>query len=194
MELNFTALLSAFLVLFAIIDISGLVPIVIGLKSQGREISPGKAAIYSLAIMLAFYFIGDWILSLFGVDVQSFAVAGSLVIFVVALEMTFGLEIFKNDNPGGSATLVPLVFPLIAGPGVFTAILSLRAEFNTLTILVALIINISIVYIVLKKLHLIERFLGAGGVYILRKFFGIILLAVSVKLFTSNITALIESF
>lgn len=194
MDFSFTALLSVFLVLFAIIDIFGSVPIFLGLKSKNRSINAEKAALYSSVIILTFYFVGDWILSLFGIDVQSFAVAGALVIFVVAIEMTFGIEIFKNDGPDGSATIVPVVFPLIAGPGVFTALLSLRAEYNTLTILIGLFLNIALIYLVLKKIDLIERFFGVGGIYVMRKFFGIILMAISVKLFASNITALLESF
>lgn len=193
MDFSLTALFSVFLVLFAIIDIFGSVPIFLGLKSKSKTINAEKAAIYSFIILLVFYFVGDWILSLFGVDVQSFAIAGALVIFVVAIEMTFGIEIFKMDSPDGSATIVPVVFPLIAGPGAFTALLSLRAEYNTLTILIGLFLNIAVVYLVLKKVDLVERIFGVGGVYVLRKFFGIILLAISVKLFTSNITALLES-
>lgn len=194
MDFSLTALFSAFLVLFAIIDIFGSVPIFLGLKSKNKSINAEKAAVYSFIILLAFYFVGDWVLGLFGVDIRSFAVAGALVIFVVAIEMTFGVEIFKIDSPDGSATLVPVVFPLIAGPGAFTALLSLRAEYDNLTILLALTLNILLVWIVLKKINWVERIFGVGGVYVLRKFFGIILLAISVKLFASNITALLESF
>lgn len=194
MDFNITALLSVFLVLFAIIDIFGSVPIFLGLKSKNRDIHAEKAAIYSSIILLVFFFVGDWILSLFGIDVQSFAVAGALVIFVVAIEMTFGVEIFKNDGPDKSATLVPVVFPLIAGPGAFTALLSLRAEYDTLTIILGLFMNIAIIYLVLKKVDMIERIFGVGGIYVMRKFFGIILMAISVKLFASNITALLDSF
>ncbi len=194
MDFNITALFSAFLVLFAVIDIVGSIPVIIGLKSKNRQVDPEKAALYSIIIMLIFYFVGDWVLGLFGVDKSSFAVAGSLVIFVVAIELTFGIEIFKHDGPGENATIVPVVFPLIAGPGVFTTLLSIRAEYNTLTILLALLLNTIIVYLVLKKVHVIEKFFGAGGIYVLRKFFGVILLAIAVKLFAGNITALLESF
>lgn len=191
---DFQEIASAFVVLFAVIDIAGLIPIIIDLKNKGNEINAGKAAIYSLFTFLAFFFMGDMILKLFGVDISSFAVAGSLVIFVMASEMIFGLEIFKQDGPTGSATIVPLVFPLIAGAGSFTALLSLRAEYNVMSILIALIMNIIVVYVVIKYVGFIEKLIGRGGVYVLRKFFGIILLAISVKLFTSNLTILIASF
>ncbi len=188
---NFQELASAFIVLFAIIDISGSLPIFVDLQNKKRTFSAEKASIYSFIILMVFFFVGDWILSLFNVDVSSFAVAGSLVIFVVAIEMTFGIEIFKLDSPGGSVTLVPIIFPLIAGPGAFTTLLSLKAEYNSLNIILALMLNLIIVYVVLKNVKLVERLVGAGGIYVLRKFFGIILLAISVKLFMSNITHLL---
>ncbi|GHS90757.1 UPF0056 inner membrane protein [Bacteroidia bacterium] len=182
---------SAFLVLFAIIDISGSLPIFVDLQNKNRTFSAEKASIYSFLILLAFFFVGDWILSLFNVDVSSFAVAGSLVILVIAIEMTFGVEIFKLDSPGSSVTLVPIIFPLIAGPGAFTTLLSLKAEYASTNIIIGLILNLIIVYIVLKNVNLIEKLIGAGGIYVLRKFFGIILLAISVKLFMGNITYLL---
>lgn len=188
---NFKEIGSAFLVLFAIIDISGSLPIFVDLQNKNRTFSAEKASIYSFLILLAFFFVGDWILSLFNVDVSSFAVAGSLVIFVVAIEMTFGVEIFKLDSPGSNVTLVPIIFPLIAGPGAFTTLLSLKAEYASTNIVIGLILNLIIVYIVLKNVNLIEKLIGAGGIYVLRKFFGIILLAISVKLFMGNITYLL---
>jgi multiple antibiotic resistance protein len=188
---NFKEIASTFIVLFAIIDIFGSLPIFVDLQNKNRPFSAEKASVYSLLILLAFFFVGDWILSLFNVDVSSFAVAGSLVIFVVAIEMTFGIEIFKLDSPGGSVTLVPIIFPLIAGPGAFTTLLSLKAEYFSTNIIVGLILNLIIVYIVLKNVNLVERLIGAGGIYVLRKFFGIILLAIAVKLFMSNITFLL---
>ncbi len=187
---NITQLLSAFIVLFAIIDVTGSIPIFLGLRDKKQSYSAEKAAFWSLITLVAFFFVGDWILRLFNVDVNSFAVAGALVIFVVAIEMTFGIEVFKLDGPSGSATLVPIIFPLIAGPGAFTTLLSLKAEYSSLNILIALLLNIIIVYIVLKKVNWVEKLLGAGGVYVMRKFFGIILLAISVKLFASNIAFL----
>ncbi|MDR1368697.1 MAG: MarC family protein [Dysgonamonadaceae bacterium] len=188
---NFKEMASAFIVLFAIIDISGSLPIFVDLQNKNRTFSAEKASIYSFLILLAFFFVGDWILSLFNVDISSFAVAGSLVIFVVAIEMTFGVEIFKLDSPGGSVTLVPIIFPLIAGPGAFTTLLSLKAEYGSLNITIGLTINMIIVYLVLKNVGLVKKMFGDGGIYVLRKFFGIILLAISVKLFMSNITHLL---
>ena len=187
---SITQTLSAFIVLFAIIDVSGSIPIFLGLRDKKKAYSAEKAAFWSLVILIAFFFIGDWILKLFNVDVNSFAVAGALVIFVIAIEMTFGVEVFKLDGPSNSATLIPIIFPLIAGPGAFTTLLSLKAEYSSLNILIALLLNIIIVYIVLKKVHWVEQLLGSGGVYVMRKFFGIILLAISVKLFASNIASL----
>ncbi len=188
---NFKEMASAFIVLFAIIDISGSLPIFVDLQNKNRTFSAEKASIYSFLILLGFFFVGDWILSLFNVDVSSFAVAGALVIFVVAIEMTFGVEIFKLDSPGGSVTLVPIIFPLIAGPGAFTTLLSLKAEYGSLNIIIGLILNLIIVYLVLKNVGLVKKLFGDGGIYVLRKFFGIILLAISVKLFMNNITHLL---
>lgn len=193
MILNLTHILSAFVVLFALIDILGSVPIFLNFTRDGRKVEPLKAAIYSFIIMTAFLFVGQWILKLFNIDVSSFAVAGALVIFIISVEMVFGIEIFRNDAPGGSATLVPIVFPLIAGPGTFTALLSMRAEFSDPEIIIALFANMIIVFLVLRYLKIVQRIVGIGGVYVMRKFFGIILMALSVKLFTSNITILWDS-
>ena len=192
MELNFDfkQIISAFMVLFAIIDITGSLPIILGLKADGKNIESLKAALYSLIIYLVFLFVGDGILGLFGVDISSFAVAGSLVILVLAIEMILGVELFKNDGPGGNVTIVPIIFPLIAGAGGLTTILSLRAEYAVENIIVALIANMLIVWFVLAKSHLAAKLLGEGGIYILRKFFGIILLAIAIKLFVSNIVVL----
>lgn len=189
---NLKEFVSAFVVLFAIIDITGSVPIVLSLKGKGATVSPMRASAYSWILLLGFLFAGEVILKLFGVDIQSFAVAGSLIIFVMAIEMILGIDIFRFEVGSGTTTIVPLVFPLIAGAGSFTALISLRAEYNILNILLALSANMVVVYFVLRSLSTIERFLGKGGVYILRKFFGIILLAISVKLFTSNIALIIN--
>lgn len=189
---DITQTISAFVVLFALIDVLGSVPIFLNFQKNNQDVNPLQAAIYSFIILVAFLFVGDWILRLFNVDVSSFAVAGALVIFIISIEMIFGIEIFKNDAPGGSSTLVPIVFPLIAGPGTFTALLSMRAEYNVIDIIIAVLLNMIIVYLVLKNLSLVKRIVGVGGVYVMRKFFGIILMAISVKLFTSNITTLID--
>ena len=191
--INIKEIVSAFMVLFAVIDITGSIPIIIQIQEKGNAISAWKAAVISLIVLVAFLFIGEMVLSLFNVDISSFAVAGALVIFVLACEMIFGIEIFKNDGPPGSATIVPLVFPLIAGAGTLTTLISLRAEYQTTNIMLAVLLNIVIIYFVIKKVSIVERIFGKGGVYLLRKVFGIILLAIAVKLFTSNLATLIET-
>lgn len=194
MVLEIAHILSAFIVLFALIDILGSVPLFLNFTSKGETINPTQAAIYSFVIMTAFLFVGDWVLKLFNVDVESFAVAGALVIFIISVEMIFGIEVFKNDSPNSkSATLVPIVFPLIAGPGTFTALLSMRSEYSAPEIIIALFLNMVVVFLVLKNLDIVKRLIGAGGVYMLRKFFGIILMALAVKLFTANISSLLEN-
>lgn len=191
---EFQEMLSAFIVLFAVIDIIGAIPIVLDLKQKGRSVNPMKATLIAFALLLAFFFAGDMILRLFQVDIASFAVAGAFILFMMALEMILDVEIFKNLGPIKEATLVPLVFPLLAGAGSFTTLLSLRAEYSTLNILIGLTLNMVWVFIVLKMTDRVERLLGKGGIYIIRKFFGIILLAIAARLFTANITSLIEQF
>lgn len=190
-ELNLQEFLSAFIVLFAIIDIIGSVPIIINLKQRERPISELKATLISYGLMLAFFLAGDLLLKLFHVDITSFAVAGGIIIFCVALEMILDIEIFKNNGPIKEATLVPLVFPLLAGPGAFTTLLSLKAEFSSINIILGLTVNMMWVYFVLKMTDKVQKVLGEGGIFIVRKFFGVILLAISVKLITSNISQLI---
>ena len=153
-----------------------------------------KATLIAFALLLGFFYAGDMMLRLFQVDIASFAVAGAFVIFMMSLEMILDVEIFKNTGPIKEATLVPLVFPLLAGAGAFTTLLSLRAEYAPINIVLALTLNMVWVFIVLKLTDVIERFLGKGGIYVIRKFFGIILLAISARLFTANITSLIEQF
>lgn len=190
MGFNLTHIVSAFVVLFALIDTVGGIPIFVACQ-KNNEINATKAAVYSFVIMAGFLFVGNWILDLFGVSVEAFAIAGSLVLFFISVEMIFGIEIFKNENTGGvSATLVPIVFPLIAGPGTLTILVSMRAEYAVTEILIALLANMVIVYFVLKYLNVVKKIVGVGGIFILRKFFGIILMALSVKLFTSNIEAM----
>ncbi|MBE6229857.1 MAG: MarC family protein [Bacteroidales bacterium] len=190
MNFSIKEIVSAFMVLFAIIDITGSIPIIIDIKSKGGKVKPLFAAIGSLILFIIFLIAGDGLLALFGVNIESFAVAGSIVIFVLALEMILGVELMKNDGPGGSATLVPIIFPLIAGAGTLTTLLSLRAEYAFQNIIVAIVLNMIVVYFVLNKLEYIEKFLGKGTIYVLRKFFGIILLAISIKLFATNIASL----
>lgn len=184
---------SAFVVLFAVIDITGSIPVILTLKKRGKKINAAKAALLALIMFFIFFFVGEAFLNLFNVDISSFAVAGSFIIFIVALEMILDIEIFK-DTPDApkDATSVPVVFPLIAGAGALTTLLSIRAQYNDINILLAVICNMVIVYLVLKLTKRIERMLGAGFIYMLQKFFGIILLAISVKLFTTNITFLVE--
>ncbi|MDH8702715.1 multiple antibiotic resistance protein [Dysgonomonadaceae bacterium PH5-43] len=192
-SLNVQEIFSAFIVLFAIIDVTGSLPIFIDLKEKEKTYSSFKASFFSFLILLAFFFVGEGVLKLFGVDVSSFAVAGAIVLFVIGCEMIFGIEIFKSDGPSNNATIVPIIFPLLAGPGAFTALLSLKAEYNSINIIIALLINMFIVYLVLRNVNFVQKKIGAGGIYVLRKFFGIILLAISVKLFVSNIASLLGS-
>lgn len=192
--LDFQQFLSAFIVLFAVIDIIGSIPIILDLKQKGRSVNALKATLIAFALLLGFFYAGDMMLRLFQVDIASFAVAGTFVIFLMSLEMILDIEIFKNTGPIKEATLVPLVFPLLAGAGAFTTLLSLRAEYAPINIVLALILNMVWVFIVMKLTDRIERLLGKGGIYVIRKFFGIILLAISARLFTANITSLIEQF
>lgn len=178
--------------MFAVIDILGSVPIIIGMKEKKKSFNPLNAAVISFAILVAFLFLGQAMLGLFGVDISSFAVAGALVLLVLAIEMIFGIQIFKDDGPTDSATIVPIVFPLIAGAASFTTLLSLRAEYNVLNIIIALFLNIVVVYFVLSNLDLISRKIGKSGIYVMRKFFGIILLAIAVKLIVSNLHSLLS--
>ena len=187
---NWQQMISAFIVLFAVIDIIGSIPIIINLKEKGKDVNATKATVISFALLIGFFYAGDMMLKLFHVDIESFAVAGAFVIFLMSLEMILGIE---NQGPIKEATLVPLVFPLLAGAGAFTTLLSLRAEYASVNIIIALILNMLWVYFVVSMTGRVERFLGKGGIYIIRKFFGIILLAISVRLFTANITLLIEA-
>ena len=189
---NIQELISAFIVLFAVIDIIGAIPIILTLKQNGRSVNATKATSISFVLLIGFFYVGDMMLRLFQVDIASFAIAGAFVIFLMSLEMILDVEIFKNQGPIKEATLVPLVFPLLAGAGAFTTLLSLRSEYASINIIVALVLNMAWVYVVLKMTGRIERILGKGGIYVIRKFFGIILLAISARLFTANLTLLIE--
>ncbi len=192
-QLDLQQIVSAFIVLFAVIDIFGSTPIIINLKKQGRPVGAWKASSLSGALLLGFFFAGDAMLRLFSVDISSFAVAGALVIFLMALEMILDITIFKNQGPIKEATLVPVVFPLIAGAGSFTTLLSLKAEFHSVNIITALVLNMVCVYIVIRATDWVERKISASFIYLLRKFFGIILLAISVRLFTANFMSLIHN-
>jgi len=192
MQISFIEITSAFMVLFAIIDILGAIPIILSLKKKSaNKLNSLSATLVALGILILFLFTGEGVLKLFSVDIQSFAVAGSIVIFIFAIEMILDIEIFRNHGPKGSTSIVPLAFPLIAGPGSFTTLISLRAEYSTPSIIIALVLNLAFVYLVLRSTDKIEKIIGEGGIYILRKFFGIILLAIAVKLFTTNLSSLI---
>lgn len=187
---NSIELFKASTVLFAVIDIVGSIPIIIKIKEKAGEIHALYASIVAMCIMIGFLILGESILALFGVNVESFAVAGSLILFAMSLEMILGIHLFKDTSSGKTASIVPLAFPIIAGAGSMTTIISLRAEFEAINIVLAIMINIMIVYIVLKLTKRLEILLGEGGIAILKKVFGIILLAIAVKLFTTNIKAL----
>lgn len=191
MQLNFKEIFTAFMVLFAVIDIVGNIPIVIDLRKKVGHIQSGKASIIAGCIMTVFLFIGKSILNLIGIDVNSFAVAGAFILFFIALEMILGITLYKQEetNPM-TASIFPLAFPLMAGPGSLTTLLSLRAEFRVENIIIAIILNVIFIFIVLKTSYRIERFLGPNGINIIRKVFGVILLAIAVKLFAHNIKAL----
>lgn len=183
--------ISSFIIMFMVIDMVGLTPIIIDMRTKGREINAEKAAIWSLAMFLAFLFLGSSILRLFHVDIYSFAIGGSIVLFLMAVEMVLDVEIFRNNGPAGSSTMVPLVFPLIAGAGSFTTLLSLQSLYGLVNILIGLLMNIVIVYLVLRNVYFLERILGKSGVYVTRKFFGVMLLAVSIKMFLDNLVLFI---
>jgi len=188
MQLNFKEILTAFMVLFAVIDIIGNIPIVIDLRKKVGHIQSEKASLIAGAILILFLFLGQSILKLIGIDVNSFAIAGSFILFFIALEMILGITLYKQDDSNPmTASVFPLAFPLIAGPGSLTTLLSLRAEFALENIIVAVILNVIVIYIVLKTSARIERFIGQNGINIIRKVFGVILLAIAVKLFTHNI-------
>lgn len=193
MNFNIKEIFTAFMVLFAVIDIIGNIPIIIDLRKKSGHIQSEKASIIAGFIMVIFLFLGQSLLSLIGIDVNSFAVAGAFVLFFIALEMVLGITLYKDDsgtNASLTAAVFPIAFPLIAGPGSLTTLLSLRAEFAIQNIIVAVILNVIFLYIVLKTSSRIERLLGAGGIQIIRKVFGVILLAISVKLFAQNIKML----
>ncbi len=193
MGLNFKEIFTAFMVLFAVIDIIGNIPIIIDLRKKAGHIQSEKAALIAGAIMILFLFLGKSILNLIGIDVHSFAVAGSFILFFIALEMILGITLYKDDDEDTlTASVFPLAFPLIAGPGSLTTLLSLRAEFDIKNIIVAVILNVIFIYIVLKTSARIERFIGNNGIKIIRKVFGVILLAIAVKLFTTNIQGLLH--
>jgi|TARA_B110000285_G_C14737672_1_gene429371 multiple antibiotic resistance protein len=192
MNFNFKEVLTAFMVLFAVIDIVGNIPIIIDLRKKAGHIQSEKASVIAGVIMIIFLFLGDSILKLIGIDVHSFAVAGAFILFFIALEMILGITLYKQEEGTSmNASVFPLAFPLIAGPGSLTTLLSLKSEFHTENIIIAVIVNVIVIFIVLKTSNRIERFIGQNGIDIIRKVFGVVLLAIAVKLFTSNIKFLL---
>ena len=193
LQLSFKEIFTAFMVLFAVIDVVGNIPLIIDLRKKVGHIQSEKASIISGIIMIVFLFLGQSILNLIGIDVNSFAVAGAFILFFLALEMILGITLYKEEeNNSMTASVFPLAFPLIAGPGSLTTLLSIRAEFRIENIIIAVVLNVIVIYIVLKTSKKIERMIGSNGINIIRKIFGVILLAIAVKLFTSNITELLS--
>ncbi len=186
MELNLRYILTVTTILFAVIDVVGSIPVLLEVKNRVGHIKSAQATLVSMVIMIGFLFLGETLLSFLGVDIQSFAIAGSLVIFFLALEMILGIRLYKDEIPS-TASIVPVAFPLLAGTGTMTTLLSLRAEYDIPTIIIGIILNLFIVYIVLRNLHRVEKLLGTAGISILRKIFGIVLLAIAIKLFRTNV-------
>lgn len=192
MNFSLDELLTVTFTLFAVIDILGSIPLLITLKSKMGRIQELKATLISGALMLLFLFVGEKFLNILGVDVRSFAVGGSIVIFILGLEMVLGIEFFKGSGDAKSGTLVPIAFPLIAGSGTLTTIISLKANYQTFTVALAIGVNLVFVFIVLKSLNRIEKLIGANGLLAIRKFFGVVLLAIAVKIFATNASGLIK--
>jgi len=189
MLLDFKEIVTVSMVLFAVIDIVGTIPIIVDLRTRHGHIESEKASAVAGIIMIVFLFIGEEFLKLIGIDVHSFAVAGSFVLFFLALEMILGIRIYKDEG-SNSASIVPLAFPLIAGAGTMTTLLSLRSQFDTINIVIAILLNIILVYVVLRSSAKIEKMLGKNGLGVIRKTFGVVLLAIAVKLFAANVKGL----
>ncbi|MCH1575820.1 MAG: MarC family protein [Flavobacteriales bacterium] len=193
MAFDWTELLKSGMVMFAVIDIVGSIPFLLDIKRKAGDIHPERASLVALGIMLAFLFLGEGVINFLGIDVNSFAVAGSMVMFFMALEMILGITLFKQSPQSmKTATIVPVAFPLIAGAGSMTSIISLRAEYAAVNIALAILVNMALVYFVLRMTGRIERLLGEGGIAVLQKVFGIILLAIAVKLFSANAAMLFQ--
>lgn len=191
-SLSLNEILTATLVLFAVIDVIGSIPVILDIKSKAGHIDPRQATIVSALIMFSFLFVGNQILLMIGIDVASFSIAGSIVIFMIGMEMVLNRNIFNSKGQAKASTIVPIAFPLIAGAGTLTTLLSLRAEYQMINLIIALLINIGFIYIVLLYIPKIEKFLGEGSIVILRTVFGIILLSIAIKLFSSNVGLLFK--
>ncbi|MCQ2236697.1 MAG: MarC family protein [Bacteroidales bacterium] len=183
-------ILSASIILFVVIDMIGSLPVVVAIRGKGIEVSPWKCVSVAFVLLMGFMFLGQGLLNLFNVDINSFAVAGAVVLFIIGLEMVLGTDFFKQDAPD-AASIVPIAFPLMAGPGTFTTLLTLRAEYSDVNIFIAVVLNMIFAYIVLRSSRFLERLMGSGGIYVVKKFFGVILLAISVKLFATNLAILL---
>lgn len=184
---NISEIFTVSFALFAVIDMLGSIPVLLGLKKKMGDISAVQATAVSGALMLLFFFVGEQVLNFMGLDIHSFAIAGSIVIFVLGLEMVLGLEIFRSEKDNKSGNVVPIAFPLIAGSGTLTTIMSLKSSYHATNILIAIFVNLIFVFITLKSLNLLERLLGHSGILVVRKFFGVILLAIAVKMFRANL-------
>ncbi len=186
-KVDFSQIITVTFTLFAVIDVLGSLPVIISIKKKMGDINALQATLVSGGLMLLFFFIGEQMLEFMGLDIKSFAIAGSIVIFILGLEMILGLEFFKADADARSSTLVPVAFPLIAGSGTLTTVMSLKAAYQSYNILIAILINLIIIYITLRSVNFLERILGPSGISVVRKFFGVILLAIAVKIFRNNI-------
>ncbi|MGN6568338.1 MAG: MarC family protein [Flavipsychrobacter sp.] len=184
---NFSEIITLTFTLFAVIDVLGSIPVILSLRKRMGEINAWLATLVSGALMLAFFFIGEQMLNFMGLDIHSFAIAGSIVIFILGLEMVLGWEFFRSENDLKTGAVVPIAFPIIAGSGTLTTIMSLKAEYNPYNILAAILINLVFIYLTLRSMDLLERLLGPSGISVVRKFFGVILLAIAVKIFRANI-------
>jgi multiple antibiotic resistance protein len=185
-KIDISQIVTVSFTLFAVIDVLGSLPVIIGIKKKMGDINALQATLVSGGLMLLFFFVGERMLRFMGLDIKSFAIAGSIVIFILGLEMVLGLEFFKPDKDAKSGTLVPIAFPLIAGSGTLTTVMSLKAAYQHYNILIAIFINLIIIYITLRSINLLERLLGPSGIFVIRKFFGVILIAIAVKIFMSN--------
>jgi len=186
-EIMLSEIITVFITLFAVIDILGSIPVLIGLKKKMGEINSLQATLVSGGLMLAFFFAGGEMLNFMGLDISSFAIAGSIIIFFLGMEMIMGLEFFKTESGSKSGSIVPIAFPLIAGSGTLTTIMSLKASYHYYNILIGIVINLVIIFICLRSLNLIEKLLGPSGIMVVRKFFGVILIAIAVKIFKQNV-------
>lgn len=187
-DIRFRDIVTLTFTLFAVIDVLGSIPVIISLKKRMGDISATQATLVSGGLMLLFFFIGEQMLNFMGLDIHSFAIAGSIVIFILGLEMVLGIEFFRSEKDIKTGAVVPIAFPIIAGSGTLTTVMSLKAEYNAYSILIAILVNLVFVYITLRSINLIEKVLGPSGISVIRKFFGVILLAIAVKIFKGNVS------